>query len=69
MHEFTIRDKSLCLNGKPLYLRATFFEGLCPVKLAYPDSREMAIRETSVGESGRIQHDSAVAQTAAAHVA
>jgi beta-galactosidase len=45
MREFTIRDKKFCLNGKPIYLKATFFEGLYPVKLAYPDSREMAIRE------------------------
>jgi beta-galactosidase len=45
MREFTIRDQKFYLNGKPLYLKATFFEGLYPVKLAYPDSREMAIRE------------------------
>jgi hypothetical protein len=45
MREFTIRDKKFFLNGKPLFLKATFFEGLYPVKLAYPDSREMAVRE------------------------
>ena len=45
MREFTIRDKKFYLNGKPMYLKATFFEGLYPVKLAYPDSREMAVRE------------------------
>jgi len=45
MREFTIRNKKFYLNGKPLYLKATFFEGLYPVRLAYPDSREMAIRE------------------------
>lgn len=45
MREFTIRDKRFYLNGKPLYLKATFFEGLYPLRLAYPDSREMAIRE------------------------
>ena len=45
MREFTIRDKQFYLNGKPLYLKATFFEGLYPGKVAYPDSREMAIRE------------------------
>jgi hypothetical protein len=28
-----------------MFLKATFFEGLYPVKLAYPDSREMAARE------------------------
>ncbi|MHC4664780.1 MAG: glycoside hydrolase family 2 protein [Planctomycetota bacterium] len=45
MREFTIRNGKFCLNGKSIYLKATFFEGLYPVKLAYPDSREMAIRE------------------------
>ncbi|MCP5116762.1 MAG: hypothetical protein GY953_38535, partial [bacterium] len=45
MREFTVRDGKFHLNGKPLYLKATFFEGLYPVKLAYPDSREMAVRE------------------------
>jgi beta-galactosidase len=45
MREFTIRDKRYYMNGKPLYLKATFFEGLYPGKLAQPDSREMAVRE------------------------
>lgn len=45
MREFTIRDDRFHLNGKPLFLKATFFEGLYPVGLAYPDSREMAMRE------------------------
>jgi len=45
MRELTIRNERFCLNGKPFYLKAAFFEGLYPVKLAYPDSREMAIRE------------------------
>ena len=50
MREFTIRDKNFHLNGKPMYLKATFFEGLYPVKLAYPDSREMAIREIQLAK-------------------
>lgn len=50
MREFTIRDKQFFLNGKPLYLKATFFEGLYPVKLAYPDSREMAVREIQLAK-------------------
>ena len=50
MREFTIRDKQFYLNGKPMYLKATFFEGLYPVKLAYPDSREMAIREIQLAK-------------------
>jgi beta-galactosidase len=45
LREFTVRDRKFYLNGQPLYLKATFFEGLYPVKLAYPDSREMAVRE------------------------
>ena len=50
MREFTIRDKHFFLNGKPLYLKATFFEGLYPVKLAYPDNREMAAREIQLAK-------------------
>ena len=45
MREFTIRNRAFCLNGRPHYLKATFFEGLYPVRLAYPDSRDMAMRE------------------------
>jgi len=50
MREFTIRDQRFHLNGRPMYLKATFFEGLYPVKLAYPDSREMAIREIQLAK-------------------
>ncbi len=50
MREFTIRDKKFYLNGEPMYLKATFFEGLYPVKLAYPDSREMAVREIQLAK-------------------
>ncbi len=50
MREFTIRDKQFVLNGKPFYLKATFFEGLYPVSIAYPDSREMAIREITLAK-------------------
>jgi len=50
MREFTIRDKKFYLNGKPMYLKATFFEGLYPTKLAYPDSREMVIREIQLAK-------------------
>lgn len=45
MREFTIKENKFYLNGKSMYLKAAFFEGLYPVKLAYPDSREMAIKE------------------------
>jgi len=50
MREFTIRDKRFYLNGKPLYLKATFFEGLYPTRIAYPDSREMAVREIQLAK-------------------
>ena len=50
MREFSIRDKQFVLNGKPMYLKATFFEGLYPVGLAYPDSRDMAIREIQLAK-------------------
>ena len=50
MRQFTIRNKRFYLNGKPIYLKATFFEGLYPVKLAYPDSREMAMREIKLAK-------------------
>jgi len=45
MREFTIRNKLFYLNGEPIYLKATFFEGLYPTRVAYPDSREMAAQE------------------------
>ncbi len=50
MREFTIRDKQFQLNGKPLFLKATFFEGLYPNSIAYPDSREMARREIQLAK-------------------
>jgi len=50
MREFTIRDNQFYLNNKPLYLKAAFFEGLYPVGQAYPDSREMAIKEISLAK-------------------
>lgn len=50
MREFTIRNKKFYLNGKPVYLKATFFEGLYPLKLAYPDSRDMVIREIQLAK-------------------
>lgn len=43
--EFTVQNEEFYLNGKPIYLKAAFFEGLYPVGLAYPDSREMAVKE------------------------
>ena len=45
MRELTIQDNEFILNGEPVYIKAAFFEGLYPTKLALPDSREMAIQE------------------------
>lgn len=50
MREFTIRDKQFQLNGKRVFLKATFFEGLYPTRIAYPDSREMAMREIELAK-------------------
>lgn len=50
MREFTIRDKQFYLNGEPIYLKATFLEGLYPNGIAYPDSREMAAREIQLAK-------------------
>ena len=43
--EFTIKNEKFYLNNKPIYLKAAFFEGLYPIRLAYPDSKEMVIKE------------------------
>ncbi len=50
MREFTAIDNQFVLNGKPMYLKAAFFEGLYPVKLAYPDSRALAIKEIKLAK-------------------
>ena len=50
MREFTVVDDQFYMNGEPIYLKATFFEGLYPVGLAYPDSREMAIKEIKLAK-------------------
>ena len=43
--EFTVKNNKFYLNDKPLYLKAAFFEGLYPVKLSFPDSKEMMVKE------------------------
>jgi hypothetical protein len=48
--EFTVQNDEFYLNGKPLYLKAAFFEGLYPVGLGYPDSKEMAIKEIKLAK-------------------
>ncbi len=45
MRELTIKNKDFYLNGKRIYIKATFFEGLYPNGIAYPDSEEMARKE------------------------
>lgn len=50
MRELTIKDKDFYLNGKRIYIKATFFEGLYPNGIAYPDSKEMMIREIQLAK-------------------
>ena len=45
MREFTIKNKDFYLNGKPVYVKAAFFEGLYPNRIAYPDNEAMARKE------------------------
>jgi hypothetical protein len=45
IRELTIKNKDFYLNGKRIYIKATFFEGLYPNGIAYPDSEEMARKE------------------------
>ena len=49
--EFTVKNNKFYLNDKPLYLKAAF-EGLYPVKLSYPDSKEMMIKEILLAKDG-----------------
>ncbi|NRB49429.1 MAG: beta galactosidase jelly roll domain-containing protein [Saprospiraceae bacterium] len=51
MRELTIRDKDFYLNGKRIYIKASFFEGLYPNGIAYPDSKEMARREIQLAKA------------------
>ena len=52
--EFTIKNDKFYLNDKPLYLKAAFFEGLYPVKLSIPDSKEMIIKEIQLAKEAGI---------------
>ncbi|MCG8309050.1 MAG: hypothetical protein MI975_16780 [Cytophagales bacterium] len=45
MRELTIKNKDFYLNGERIYIKASFFEGLYPNGIAYPDSEEMARAE------------------------
>ena len=48
--EFTIKNNKFYLNNKPIYLKAAFFEGLYPIKLSIPDSKEMIIKEIQLAK-------------------
>jgi beta-galactosidase len=50
MRELTIRNKKFELNGEPIFIKAAFFEGLYPTRLALPDSPEMARREIQLAK-------------------
>lgn len=45
MREFTVSGTKFMLNGKPIYLKSAFCEGLYPNTLSYPDDPEMIKRE------------------------
>ncbi len=45
MRELTLKESGFELNGEPVFIKAAFFEGLYPRKIATPDSVEMARRE------------------------
>ncbi|MEM9227167.1 MAG: glycoside hydrolase family 2 TIM barrel-domain containing protein, partial [Verrucomicrobiota bacterium] len=52
MREFTIANNQFVLNGKPIYLKAAFFEGLYPVRMSIPDTEEMARKEIQLAKDG-----------------
>jgi len=50
MRELTIKNDDFYLNGKRIYIKATFFEGLYPNSIAYPDSEEMIRQEIQLAK-------------------
>ncbi len=50
LRELTIKNKDFYLNNKKIYIKATFFEGLYPNGIAYPDSKEMARKEIQLAK-------------------
>jgi beta-galactosidase len=50
MRELSIKDKDFYLNGERIYIKATFFEGLYPTGIAYPDAEAMARREIQLAK-------------------
>lgn len=45
MRELTIKNKDFYLNDQPIYIKATFFEGVYPNGIAYPDHEDMIRKE------------------------
>ena len=45
MREFTIQGNRYCLNGKPVFIKAGFWEGFYPGTLAFPPSTEIVRKE------------------------
>ncbi len=50
MRELTIKDKDFYLNGKRIHLKASFFEGLYPNGIAYPDNEAMVRKEIALAK-------------------
>lgn len=48
--ELTIKNKDFYLNGERIYLKASFFEGLYPNGIAYPDSEAMIRKEIQMAK-------------------
>ena len=51
LRELTIKDDDFYLNGKRIYIKATFFEGLYPNGIAHPDSEEMVRKEIHLAKA------------------
>ncbi len=45
LREFTVKDSKFQLNGKDIYVKAVFLEGVYPVGIATPVDLELAVKE------------------------
>lgn len=50
MRALTIKNDDFYLNGERIYIKASFFEGLYPNGIAYPDSEEMIRKEIQLAK-------------------
>jgi hypothetical protein len=50
MRELTIKDRDFYLNSQRIFIKASFFEGLYPNGIAYPDNEEMARKEIQLAK-------------------